>query len=162
MNLSQTTVVDYTKTGRSFMNPQTVSLETSRINKQPEQAAPLAAVVEPPAPIPATPLTSAQLEQLKQQLIEALCSCFDPEIPVNIYELGLIYDIDLSPLGAVAIRMTLTSPACPAAGSLPGDVKTRLLRVPGVTTAKVDVVWDPPWDKDRMSEAAKLQLGIDD
>ena len=92
----------------------------------------------------------------------ALCTCFDPEIPVNIYELGLIYDIEIAAAGAVAIRMTLTSPMCPAAGSLPGDVQSKVQGIPRITSAKVDVVWDPPWDKDRMSEAAKLQLGIDD
>jgi metal-sulfur cluster biosynthetic enzyme len=76
--------------------------------------------------------------------------------------MGLIYGIDISPAGAVHIRMTLTSPACPVAGSLPGEVEAKVRRVPGVTSAKVDVVWDPPWKPDRMSEAAKLQLGIDD
>jgi FeS assembly SUF system protein len=122
----------------------------------------------PPPPaaqeMPAAPgeLSSAQLEGLEKDIIAALCTCFDPEIPVNIYELGLIYDIDIKPSGAVGIRMTLTSPGCPVAGSLPGDVEAKVRRVPGVTSAKVDVVWDPPWDKDRMSEAAKLQLGIDD
>jgi FeS assembly SUF system protein len=91
-----------------------------------------------------------------------LCTCFDPEIPVNIYELGLIYDIDIAPAGAVAIRMTLTSPMCPAAGSLPGDVEAKVRGIPRISSVLVDVVWDPPWDKERMSEAAKLQLGIDD
>ncbi|MCI0460504.1 MAG: DUF59 domain-containing protein [Gemmataceae bacterium] len=124
-----------------------------------EQAAP------EPSPQPAPPpgeLTSEQVEALEQEIIKALHTCFDPEIPVNIYELGLIYDIDLQPTGAVGIRMTLTSPACPVAGSLPGEVEAKVRRVPGVTSAKVDVVWEPPWDKDLMSEAAKLQLGIDD
>ena len=87
-------------------------------------------------------------------------TCYDPEIPVNIYELGLIYHLELSPTGAVAIKMTLTSPACPVAGSLPGDVEAKVRAVPGVTSVKVDLVWDPPWDKDRMSEAAQLQLGL--
>jgi FeS assembly SUF system protein len=121
-----------------------------------------------PSPIPATPTASSQpldagqLEELRQAVINELHHCFDPEIPVNIYELGLIYGIALSPAGVVGIRMTLTSPACPVAGSLPGEVKARLLSLPGVTAADVELVWEPPWDKSRMSEAAKLQLGIDD
>jgi FeS assembly SUF system protein len=103
-----------------------------------------------------------QVRELEEQIINQLCTCFDPEIPVNIYELGLIYKIDVRPDGAVGVKMTLTSPACPAAGSLPGEVKGKVQSVPGVASATVDVVWDPPWDKDRMSEAAKLQLGLFD
>ena len=85
---------------------------------------------------------------------------FDPEIPVNIYEMGLIYDILVDQSGVVGIRMTLTAPACPAAQSLPGEVRRQVAAVPGVTDVKVDVVWDPPWDRERMSDAAKLQLGL--
>jgi len=107
-------------------------------------------------------LTEEQIGDLKNKIIEKLHTCFDPEIPVNIYELGLIYDIIIEPDGAVNILMTLTTPACPVAGSLPGEVETKVLQVDNVTTTKVDLVWDPPWDKDRMSEAAKLQLGMDD
>ncbi len=143
------------------MNPKPIPLETTRINRHPEPDPAAAPAADTPPSAPAEPLTPEQLAALRQQVIDALCTCFDPEIPVNIYELGLIYDIDLTPEGAVGIRMTLTTPACPAAGSLPGDVKARLLRVPGVTAARVDVVWDPPWETSRMSEAAKLQLGID-
>jgi FeS assembly SUF system protein len=109
----------------------------------------------------AEPLTDAQVSDLKERIIATLCNCFDPEIPVNIYELGLIYDILIRPTGEVAIRMTLTSPACPVAGTLPGDVQRRVQVLPNVTAVKVETVWDPPWDKERMSEAAKLQLGID-
>ena len=98
--------------------------------------------------------------KLKPQVIEAVSTVYDPEIPVNIYELGLIYDITVDAAGLVGIRMTLTSPACPAAQSLPVEVSDKVKAIPGVTDAKVDVVWDPPWDKDRMSEAAKLQLGL--
>jgi FeS assembly SUF system protein len=87
---------------------------------------------------------------------------FDPEIPVNIYELGLIYDLKIDPAGAVSIRMTLTSPACPVAGALPGEVQARVQAVPGVTSANVELVWDPPWDMSRMSEEARLQLGLFD
>lgn len=124
---------------------------------------------EPPAPPPppeqpplAEPLTAEQIAALKERIVALLHTCFDPEIPVNIYELGLIYDIAVAPTGAVHIRMTLTSPACPVAGTLPPDVQRKIAGLPQVTSAQVDVVWDPPWDKDRMSEAAKLQLGIDD
>lgn len=116
---------------------------------------------QPPKEL-AAPLTGPQIEELRHAIVKELHQCFDPEIPVNIYELGLIYGIDIDATGAVHVNMTLTSPACPVAGSLPGEVKARLLKVTNVTTARVDVVWEPPWDKDRMSEAAKLQLGIDD
>jgi FeS assembly SUF system protein len=97
---------------------------------------------------------------IEAEVIEALRSCFDPEIPVNIYELGLIYDVKVSPEGAVGIRMTLTAPSCPAAQSLPSEVQARIKEISGVTDVSVDVVWDPPWEPSRMSEAAKLQLGM--
>ncbi|MBI2540922.1 MAG: DUF59 domain-containing protein, partial [Deltaproteobacteria bacterium] len=96
---------------------------------------------------------------LEAQVVEMLRSCFDPEIPVNIYDLGLIYDVKVEPSGAVEIRMTLTSPHCPVAQSRPAEVQAKVKEVPGVTEAKVDVVWEPPWDPAKMSEAAKLQLG---
>jgi FeS assembly SUF system protein len=114
---------------------------------------------KPPLP---HPLRLEQIEELKNHIVEALQKCFDPEIPVNIHELGLIYDITIAPTGAVEIRMTLTSPGCPVAGTLPGDVQRRILSLDNVTAAKVEVVWDPPWTPARMSEAAKLQLGIED
>ncbi len=97
---------------------------------------------------------------IEAEVIEALRTCFDPEIPVNIYDLGLIYEIKVDPSGAVGIKMTLTSPSCPVAQSLPGEVQARINSAPGVTEAKVDVVWDPPWEPSKMSEAAKLQLGM--
>jgi FeS assembly SUF system protein len=97
---------------------------------------------------------------IEAEVIEALRSCFDPEIPVNIYELGLIYDVKVDPSGVVGIRMTLTSPSCPAAQSLPAEVQTKARGVRGVTDVTVDVVWDPPWEPSKMSEAAKLQLGF--
>jgi len=97
---------------------------------------------------------------IEAQVVEALRTCFDPEIPVNIYELGLIYDVKVEPAGAVEVRMTLTSPHCPVAQSLPAEVEARIKEVPGVTDARVEVVWDPPWEPSRMSEAAKLQLGM--
>lgn len=97
---------------------------------------------------------------LEAQVIEAIQTCYDPEIPVNIYELGLIYDVQVDPSGAVAIRMTLTSPSCPSAEQLPVEVEEKVRAIPGVTSAKVDVVFDPPWEPSRMSEAARLQLGM--
>ncbi len=97
----------------------------------------------------------------EQQLIDALRTVYDPEIPVNIYELGLIYDLAIDQAGVVQVRMTLTSPACPVAGILPGHVETALKAIEGVSDAKVELVWDPPWTPDRMSEAAKLKLNMD-
>jgi len=97
---------------------------------------------------------------IEAQVIEALRSCFDPEIPVNIYEMGLVYDLKISPEGAATIQMTLTSPHCPAAQSLPAEIEAKVRAVPGVTDVKIDIVWDPPWDISKMSEAARLQLGM--
>jgi FeS assembly SUF system protein len=97
---------------------------------------------------------------IESGIVEALKTVFDPEIPVNIYELGLIYDIDLQPGGEVLVKMTLTSPGCPVAGSLPGDVKNKVEGVPGVTSADVELVWDPTWNPSMMTEAARLQLGM--
>lgn len=99
-------------------------------------------------------------EALRPRIVEALSTVFDPEIPVNIYELGLIYDIIVDEAGVVGIRMTLTAPACPAAQFLPLEVEKRIAAIPGISDVKVDVVWDPPWDRERMSDAAKLQLGM--
>jgi FeS assembly SUF system protein len=101
-----------------------------------------------------------QTAALRPAVVAALSEVFDPEIPVNIYELGLIYDIIVDRSRTVGIRMTLTAPACPAAQFLPGEVKQRIAKIPEVTDVKVDIVWDPPWDRDRMSDAAKLQLGL--
>ena len=127
---------------------------------------PSAAASQGPSPS-ATQLETAGMvndpgrnDALKPEIVKALSTVYDPEIPVNIYELGLIYDIIVDASNAVGIRMTLTAPNCPAAQILPGQVKAAAAGVPGVTEAKVDVVWEPPWDKDRMSEAAKLQLGM--
>jgi FeS assembly SUF system protein len=99
---------------------------------------------------------------LKDQVTAALRKVFDPEMPVNIYELGLIYDCAVDAEGGVAIRMTLTAPNCPVAGTLPGDVERAVRAVPGVTGVKLELVFDPPWTKARMSEAAKLALGIEE
>ena len=97
---------------------------------------------------------------MQPQIVEVLSTIFDPEIPVNIYELGLIYEIAVDADHVVGVRMTLTSPNCPAAQSLPVEVVNKLKQLPGLTDAHVDIVWDPPWGKDRMSDAAKLQLGM--
>ena len=120
---------------------------------------------EPPAPPPAAahdPIEPDPLKtlELKPKLIEALSTVYDPEIPVNIYELGLIYDVDVNADGLVGIRMTLTSPGCPAAQTLPVEVQAKAKAVSGVSDAWVDIVWEPQWDMNKMSEAAKLQLGL--
>lgn len=99
---------------------------------------------------------------VEDQVVAALRTVYDPEMPVNIYELGLIYDASVDDEGRAAIRMTLTAPNCPVAGSLPGDVERAVRAVPGVTDVKLELTFDPPWSKDRMSEAAKLALGIED
>lgn len=99
-------------------------------------------------------------EALKQKVIECLQTIFDPEIPVNIYELGLIYEVEILPVGNVQIVMTLTSPACPAAQSLPIEVDQKVKQIEGVNDVHVAVTWTPPWDKSRMSEAAQLELGF--
>jgi len=97
---------------------------------------------------------------IEAQVIEVLRSCYDPEIPVNIYEMGLIYDVKVAPEGAVTIQMTLTSPHCPAAQSMPAEIESKLRAVPGVSDVSIDLVWEPPWEPSKMSEAARLQLGM--
>ena len=118
-----------------------------------------------PAPTPASspaigPADPVQTAALQPKIVEALKTVYDPEIPVDIYELGLIYDIIVDANRKVLVNMTLTSPACPSAQQLPSEVKYKVKDVPGVTESHVEIVWEPPWDKDRMSEAAKLQLGF--
>ena len=98
--------------------------------------------------------------QLKPAIVKAISTVFDPEVPVNIYELGLIYDILVDGRGVAGIKMTLTAPGCPVAHTLPVDVANRVKSVDGITDVKVDIVWEPAWTKDRMSAAAKLQLGM--
>jgi FeS assembly SUF system protein len=97
---------------------------------------------------------------LEERVLAALKTCYDPELPVNIHELGLIYELKVDPSGEVSLRMTLTSPGCPVADSLVREVRSKVEAVPGVTAARVELVWDPPWDKSRMSEAARLELGL--
>jgi FeS assembly SUF system protein len=130
---------------------------------------PLPVIQTPPAPgeMPAATddtaalaVDAARTAELGPRILDAIRTVFDPEIPVNIVELGLIYDVLVDAGGVVGIRMTLTAPGCPAAQSLPVEVAQRVRAVPGVADVKVDVVWDPPWTKDRMSDAAKLQLGM--
>ena len=99
-------------------------------------------------------------EDLKQSVIDALKSVYDPEIPVDIYELGLIYDVDISEDGDAVITMTLTTPHCPVAESLPNEVELRVLSVPGIRDAVVNLVWTPPWDPSKMSDEARLELGM--
>jgi FeS assembly SUF system protein len=99
-------------------------------------------------------------DQVEKLVVEGLRTVYDPEISVNIYELGLIYGVTVDESGAVTVKMTLTAPGCPAAQSLPLEVEERVRAVPGVTDAKVDVTFDPPWDQSLMSEAARLQLGL--
>jgi len=99
-------------------------------------------------------------EILKQKIIDSLQTIYDPEIPVNIYELGLIYEIDVLPINNIQIVMTLTAPGCPAAQSLPIEVDQKLRQMEGVNDVHVAVTWDPPWDRSMMSEAAQLELGM--
>jgi FeS assembly SUF system protein len=98
--------------------------------------------------------------ELEQNVIGALHRCFDPEIPVDIYELGLVYEVNIDDAANAHIKMTLTSPMCPAAQSLPSDVQAKVELVPGINNVRVEVVWSPPWNTDMMSEAAKLELGF--
>ena len=102
----------------------------------------------------------AESDLLREAIVAALKTCYDPEIPVDIYELGLVYSVDVDATGRATVRMTLTSPACPVAGSLPGEVEQKVRAVPGVTAAAVELVWDPPWDKEMMTDEAKLRLGF--
>ncbi len=142
----------------------------------PEPAAPApepafdtsALTVPPPAetagaasakPVEADPVRTLELTP---KIVEQLSTVYDPEIPVNIYELGLIYDVAVDTDGLAVIKMTLTAPGCPAAVTLPAEVQGKVKSIDGVSDARVDLVWEPPWTKDRMTEAAKLQLGIFD
>ena len=124
-------------------------------------------IQEPPPDAPessektrALVLDAAKTAELTPAIIKAISTVYDPEIPVNIYELGLIYDVLVDAAGVAGVRMTLTAPGCPVAQSLPVEVANKVKSVPGVTDALVDIVWEPAWTKDRMSDAAKLQLGM--
>ena len=106
-----------------------------------------------PAPLPAD-------ASLEERIIAAIREVYDPELPVNVYDLGLIYTLDIDENAAVSVAMTLTAPGCPVAGVLPGQVENAIKAVEGVSDARVQLVWDPPWDKDRISDEAKLALGL--
>jgi FeS assembly SUF system protein len=113
-----------------------------------------------PAAVSGAASSSAAAEELKEQVIKAVKTVYDPEIPVDIYELGLIYEIKVEPSSEVSVKMTLTSPACPSAMSLPGEVEDKIRVMAKVKDVKVEVVWDPPWEPSKMSEAARLELGM--
>lgn len=142
-----------------------------------KEEAPPAATSAPPSspqgaaadPAPAAPgdqgpgaaaPTKSPEELLREGVIGAVKKCYDPEIPVNIYDLGLVYGIEVTPEGAVDLKMTLTAPGCPVAGSLPAEVERMVRSVPGVTDAKVELVWDPPWHPGMMSKLARVMLGM--
>lgn len=106
------------------------------------------------------PLNKIQRSILEGEVIEALRAIYDPELPVNIYDLGLIYNVIVSEDASIDIKMTLTSPACPVAGTLPGEVEQKISEVSGVSTAKVEIVWDPPFSVDRIPEHIRFELGL--
>ena len=118
------------------------------------------AQTQTPASGAADPSTGAAPAELQMAVVDALRGVYDPEIPVNIHELGLIYRCDVAADGNVEIDMTLTAPACPVAGEMPGMVENAVRTVPGVNDVKLELVWDPPWDQSMMSEAARLELGF--
>lgn len=128
------------------------------------QDSPTAATPKPapkPAPEHLSERDETTMTDLEQQVVSIMETIFDPEIPVNIVELGLIYGVEVDPAtGNVEIEMTLTTPACPVAGTLPGEVETKVKTVEGVNEVTVELVWDPPWSMERLSEAAKLTLGV--
>jgi FeS assembly SUF system protein len=105
-------------------------------------------------------ISAVEQKLIEGQVVEAIRTCYDPEIPVNIYDMGLIYGISVDDQGNVVIAMTLTTPYCPAAQSLPGEVERKVKGVPGVKNAKVEIVWSPAWNPGMMTEAAKLELGM--
>ncbi|MEK7269962.1 MAG: iron-sulfur cluster assembly protein [Planctomycetota bacterium] len=131
----------------------------------PEPASPIApsapppAAPVPPAAPPSSPLPAAELDRIRKQIDVELKSCYDPEIPVNVQDLGLVYALDVAPDGSITITMTLTAPGCPLADLIVEQVRSRLASIPGVPSAGVKLTWDPPWTPERMSAAAKLQLG---
>lgn len=105
-------------------------------------------------------LSTVEQTVIEAQVLEALRTCYDPEIPVNIYELGLVYGIAIEENGEVEIKMTLTSPHCPAIQSLPAEIESKIRSIKGVSNVFIKLVWEPPWNWGRMSEAAKLELGL--
>ena len=117
-------------------------------------------VAEATAAAPGSAIPADELARLTDEIVTALKTVYDPEIPADIYELGLIYNVDVDDDRAVKIKMTLTTPNCPAAADLPGEVENAVASVPGVREAKVDIVWDPPWDPSRMSDEARAVLNM--
>jgi FeS assembly SUF system protein len=115
-------------------------------------------LAQPPAPAEPEPVEPGG--DLYEAVVEALKDIYDPEIPVNIYDLGLIYDVEITPEHHARIKMTLTTPHCPVAESMPGEVELRVGSVPGIGDAEVELVWDPPWDPQKMSDEARLELGM--
>ncbi len=105
-------------------------------------------------------MSELKKQELEEKIIQVLKTCYDPEIPVDIFELGLIYQIEIDDNANVLIKMTLTSPACPVAGSLPPEVESKIRSLPEVNDAKIEIVWSPPWDKEMMSDVAKVELGF--
>jgi FeS assembly SUF system protein len=166
-NLNKSPETDDPKTPVSTEATVSKPVPTPAAEMTPPGPEPPRAILPTQSPAPAPPTTHDPIEsdplktlELKPKLIEALSTVYDPEIPINIYEMGLIYDVDVNADGLVGIRMTLTSPACPAAQSIPVEVEAKAKAVPGVSDAWVDVVWEPTWDMSKMSEAARLQLGL--
>ncbi len=136
-------------------------METSEPRGQANEGTPSQKEPELGSEAAGTPRLSAiEAITLQDKVIDVLRTCYDPEIPVNIYELGLVYETKVDQAGDVYIKMTLTSPNCPAAGSLPAEIQEKVKAMPQVTGAKVEVVWEPPWDPSRMTEGARLQLGM--
>ena len=127
-----------------------------------DRAAPDAteAAAQPNVPALATTLPPAEIDSLTDGIVASLKTVYDPEIPVDIYELGLIYAVEIEDDGQVKVEMTLTTPSCPSAQELPSQVEESIRMVPGVTDVKVEVVWDPPWDQGRMSEDARLAMNM--
>ena len=140
--------------------PLSVLQPNAKVEQFRAQPAPAPSSFQPHAQRPSAADCSDQPAVLEAQIVAAIRTIYDPEIPVNIYDLGLIYDITIAPDNAVTIRMTLTAPGCPVAGALVEQVENKVQAVPAVASAKVDLVFDPPWTRDMMSEAVKLQLGL--
>ena len=124
----------------------------------PGESPPENSVESPPENSAASPAETGN--PLREQVVDVLKTCYDPEIPVDVYELGLVYRVEVDDAGKVEVDMTLTSPACPVAGTLPPEIEQKIGRVEGISSVRVDVVWDPPWNPDRMTDAAKLRLGL--
>jgi len=147
---------------QTVRSEEKILLEGKRAEGNAEASAAAAAPIAAPDPVPSEQSSSSSSPNaLEQKVIdEALKKCFDPEIPVNIWELGLIYSVNVSPEGVATVKMTLTAPACPVAGSLPGEVETKIKAIPGITDAKVELVWEPPWTAEMMTRVARVMLGM--